>query len=81
MTIALKQTPKTIKSARMNAALYRRNHGFVRQGNYRHRFRQVDVRLEQAEDGEWRMFLNGSEHGLPPTDAEISLWLIVEAIK
>jgi hypothetical protein len=39
-------------------------------------------RLEQDARGNWWLFINSSEHGIPASDVEVSLWLdLQEALK
>jgi hypothetical protein len=67
------QTDQNKINAAEGVRAYRR--GYVREGTRVHVFKPVAVYMDQDDRGEWRMFINGSEHGLPPTDVEISLWI------
>jgi hypothetical protein len=44
--------------------------------------RRHSCRLEQDARGNWWLFINSSEHGIPASDVEVSLWLdLQDALK
>jgi hypothetical protein len=44
--------------------------------------RRLVCRLEQDARGNWWLFINSSEHGIPASDVEVSLWLdLQDALK
>lgn len=69
----------------MPSAAHKENAKLARQGKKaagpEWQAKHWQVRLEQDENSQWLVFINGGKNGLPASDVEVSLWLENQKLK
>ena len=47
----------------------------------RRKVKELEIHLEQDEDGNWLVVCQGSKKGLPATDYEVTLWRELQELR